>query len=67
MSLGLVNVTAFRVQIKEVDEDNWSGSEVVEEDLVCVCSKILIFVLFCLVFRMLIGVGYGGGKICNEI
>ncbi|KAG6751446.1 hypothetical protein POTOM_043634 [Populus tomentosa] len=37
MSLGLVNVTAFRVQIKEVDEDNWSGSEVVEEDLVRVC------------------------------
>ncbi|KAL3573335.1 hypothetical protein D5086_023948 [Populus alba] len=33
MSLGLVNVTAFRVQIEEVDEDNWSGSEVVEEDL----------------------------------
>ncbi|KAG6750331.1 hypothetical protein POTOM_044819 [Populus tomentosa] len=25
MSLGLVIVTAFRVQIKEVDEDNWSG------------------------------------------
>lgn len=51
MSLGLVNVTAFRVQIKEVDEDNWSGSEVVEEDLVCICSKILIFfVLFCFVW-----------------
>lgn len=48
----------------------WSGSEVVEEDLVCICSKILIFfcfVLFCLVFRMLIGLEYGGGKICNEI
>lgn len=44
----------------------WSGSEVGEEYLVCICSKILIFfVLFCLVFRMLIGLEYGGGKICN--
>lgn len=30
-------------------------------------SDFFCFVLFCLVFRMLIGLEYGGGKICNEI
>lgn len=38
-------MTAFRVQIKEVDEDNWSGSEVVEEDLVCLFKDSDFFVL----------------------
>lgn len=47
---------------------NWSGSEVVDQDLVVYLFKDSAFVvLFCLVFRMWIGVEYGGGKICNEI
>lgn len=46
---------------------NWSGSEVVDQDLVVYSFKDSAFFFFCLLFRMLIGVEYGGGKICNEI